>query len=106
MGVRNTVRKFLATKTRQIRVLNKTREKYLKNASERIEQNASKTIDFITYHENMLSEANSPNAPLGKDITRNMMPGKAKLAHVLLRTEIGGYVKSSVGIANPVRTYT
>ena len=72
--------------------------------SKTIEQNASKTIDFITYLENMLSEGNSPTTTFGEIITRNLMTGTEQSDQVLLPTEIGGSVKFLVGIANQFRT--
>ena len=45
------------------------------NTSKKIEQNASETIDFITYLENMLSKGNSPTTTFGEIITRNLMTG-------------------------------
>ena len=44
--------------------------------------------------------------PLGKIIPRNIMTGTEKLSQVSLLTEIGGYVKFSVGIMSPFRTNT
>ena len=64
----------------------------MKNASETIEQNASKTIELKAYLNNLIQEENIPTTLLGKIIT--------------LPTEIGGSAKLSVGIANPFRTHT
>ena len=54
----------------------------------------------------MLSEANSPTALLGKSITRNMVVGTAQPDQISLPTEIGGFIKFMVGIADPFRTHT
>ena len=51
---------------------NKTIEK---NTSKKIGQNASKTIDFKAYLDNMIQELKLLTTPLGKIITMNMMMG-------------------------------
>ena len=54
----------------------------------------------------MTQEENLPTTPLGKIITRNLMTGMEQPDQVLLLTEIGGYIKLLVVIANPFRTHT
>ena len=41
--------------------------------SKTIEKNANEKIEFITYLNNMLPEANPPTTPPGKSIPRNLM---------------------------------
>ena len=74
------------------------------NASEIIEENASKKIYFKAYLDNPTQETKLLNTPLGKIINRNLKMSMEALA--LLPTEIGGYVKFAVGTVNPFRIHT
>ena len=54
----------------------------------------------------MIQEANLLTTTIRKSITRNPMKGTEQPDQVSLPTEIGGFVKISVGIANPFRNNT